>query len=63
MKTVYFDNDVKVKAPFDAMALADRMGEEARGAGREGSVEPPKLIKKRLKERVQSHWPGVPKRN
>jgi uncharacterized protein YecE (DUF72 family) len=23
---VYFDNDVKVKAPFDAMALAERMG-------------------------------------
>lgn len=23
---VYFDNDVKVRAPFDAMALADRLG-------------------------------------
>jgi hypothetical protein len=23
---VYFDNDVKVRAPFDAMALAARVG-------------------------------------
>ena len=23
---VYFDNDVKVRAPFDAIALADRLG-------------------------------------
>lgn len=23
---VYFDNDVKVHAPFDAMALTDRLG-------------------------------------
>lgn len=23
---VYLDNDVKVRAPFDAMALADRLG-------------------------------------
>jgi uncharacterized protein YecE (DUF72 family) len=23
---VYFDNDVKVRAPFDAMALASRLG-------------------------------------
>jgi uncharacterized protein YecE (DUF72 family) len=23
---VYFDNDVKVRAPFDAMALATRVG-------------------------------------
>ena len=25
---VYFDNDVKVRAPYDAMALADRLGSE-----------------------------------
>ena len=25
---VYFDNDVKVRAPFDAMALAQRLGVE-----------------------------------
>ncbi len=59
---VYFDNDVKVKSPFDAMALADRWGEEARGAGRGESIEAPKTIKKRLKERVRSHWPGIEKR-
>jgi uncharacterized protein YecE (DUF72 family) len=29
---VYFDNDVKVRAPFDAMALADRLGVAAPGA-------------------------------
>jgi uncharacterized protein YecE (DUF72 family) len=27
---VYFDNDVKARAPFDAMALADRLGAVAR---------------------------------
>ncbi len=34
---VYFDNDVKVRAPFDAMALADRLGAgpvSARAVGR-----------------------------
>jgi uncharacterized protein YecE (DUF72 family) len=28
---VYFDNDVKVRAPFDAMALADRLAPEGAG--------------------------------
>lgn len=32
---VYFDNDVKVRAPFDAMRLADRLGPEARSPQRE----------------------------
>jgi len=27
---VYFDNDVKVRAPFDAIALAHRLGVQAR---------------------------------
>ncbi len=30
---VYFDNDVKVRAPFDAMALADRLGVGVPAAG------------------------------
>jgi uncharacterized protein YecE (DUF72 family) len=56
---VYFDNDVKVKSPFDAMSLADRLGEAARGVDRDGKVEPPKKIKKALSERVRSHWPAA----
>jgi uncharacterized protein YecE (DUF72 family) len=57
---VYFDNDVKVKAPFDAMALADRMGEGARGVGRTNQPQiAPATIKKLLNERVRLHWPGV----
>ena len=32
---VYFDNDVKVRAPFDAMSLADRLGPGARRSGSE----------------------------
>jgi uncharacterized protein YecE (DUF72 family) len=60
---VYFDNDVKVKAPFDAMALADRMGHDARGAGRKGGAETaPAEITKRYSARVRSHWPGPPKK-
>jgi len=58
---VYFDNDVKVKAPFDAMSLADRLGDSARGVDRAGKVKPPKEIANALSERVRSHWP-VPAR-
>jgi uncharacterized protein YecE (DUF72 family) len=57
---VYFDNDVKVKSPFDAMALADRMGADARGVDRTDKPESaPKAILKLLNERVRPHWPGV----
>ncbi|HZK81290.1 MAG TPA: DUF72 domain-containing protein [Humisphaera sp.] len=59
---VYFDNDVKVKAPFDAMSLADRMGPEALGVAREALAPTPKLTKKALSERVRSHWPAAKKR-
>ena len=59
---VYFDNDVKVKAPFDAMAAMlgdDAPGESVRGA--DGSPISPKLSKKALAERVRSHWPAESK--
>jgi uncharacterized protein YecE (DUF72 family) len=46
----YFDNDVKVKAPFDAMGLAHRMGLS-------GTTESPRLTKRAAAERVRSHWP------
>ena len=59
---VYFDNDVKVKSPFDAMSLADRMGPEALGVAREALAPTPKLTKKALSERVRSHWPAAKKR-
>ena len=49
----YFDNDVKVKSPFDAMSLAKRLG-----AGPVAdAMEAPKLSKKVLALRVRSHWP------
>jgi uncharacterized protein YecE (DUF72 family) len=52
---VYFDNDVKVKAPFDAMALAHRIGADAQGAEVLGSEPPrsPKLSKTVLAGRVR----------
>ena len=37
---VYFDNDVKVRAPFDAIALAERLGVVA--AGRSGPAGRPR---------------------
>jgi uncharacterized protein YecE (DUF72 family) len=57
---VYFDNDVKVKAPFDAMALAERIGSDARGETllQRGAPPTPKLTRKALAERVRSHWPA-----
>jgi uncharacterized protein YecE (DUF72 family) len=54
---VYFDNDVKVKSPFDAMALADRMGDGALGVNRDEKAVAPRLTKKAVAERVRSHWP------
>ena len=56
---VYFDNDVKVRSPADAMALAHRLGAEAQGEDVRGIApgEGPKLSKKQLAERVRSHWP------
>ena len=37
---VFFDNDVKVRAPYDAIALADRLGLTA-GTGRVGAPDEP----------------------
>ncbi len=37
---VFFDNDVKVRAPYDAIALADRLGLVA-GSGRVGAPDEP----------------------
>ena len=61
---VYFDNDVKVRSPFDAMSLAYRLGSEARGENQKGKDEPPvtpKLTKKALAERVRSKPPSTKK--
>jgi uncharacterized protein YecE (DUF72 family) len=57
---VYFDNDVKVKSPTDAMSLAQKLGQAAQGIEVQGKLPPPsaKLTKKALAERVRSHWPG-----
>ena len=48
---VYFDNDVKVRAPFDAMNLAARL------AGRDRTPAPEALIKK-VGELPRTRWPG-----
>ena len=58
---VYFDNDVKVKAPYDAMSLADLISPAARGVGRDESAPTIRLTKKAQAQRVRSHWPGVKK--
>jgi uncharacterized protein YecE (DUF72 family) len=47
---VYFDNDVKVRAPFDAMALAHRLGLGPRSAA------PPSLAL--VPEAPRTRWPG-----
>jgi hypothetical protein len=47
---VYFDNDVKVRAPFDAMALAHRLKLGPRPA------PPPDLAC--VREAPRTRWPG-----
>jgi uncharacterized protein YecE (DUF72 family) len=49
---VYFDNDVKVRAPFDAMALAKKLGV---GVGHDGEL--PDLSG--VREAARTSWPGV----
>jgi uncharacterized protein YecE (DUF72 family) len=48
---VYFDNDVKVRAPFDAMALAHKLG-----LGRAPGVSPAAT---RVSETARTRWPGL----
>ncbi|MEA2711325.1 MAG: hypothetical protein QOF78_3926 [Phycisphaerales bacterium] len=52
---VYFDNDVKVRAPFDAMNLAARL------AGRDATPAPELLIRK-VGQAPRTRWPGFRKR-
>ncbi|HWA86302.1 MAG TPA: DUF72 domain-containing protein [Opitutus sp.] len=47
---VYFDNDVKTHAPFDAMALARRLGGRPPELRRGAAVAPPPA--------VRTKWPG-----
>jgi len=51
---VYFDNDAKVHAPFDAMSLAHRLGL--------GPAPPPFRKSRKSKETARRHWPAVPQR-
>ena len=52
---VYFDNDAKVHAPFDAINLAARLG-----AGPAGGAERPKEVAAGTAgEAVRSRWPGL----
>jgi uncharacterized protein YecE (DUF72 family) len=48
---VYFDNDAKVKAPFDAMNLARRMSG--------GGFEPPPAALRSAGEPARAHWPRM----
>jgi uncharacterized protein YecE (DUF72 family) len=51
---VYFDNDVKVRAPFDAMSLAHRLGLGPRPA------KPPPIEK--IRETARRGWPEIRRR-
>lgn len=51
---VYFDNDVKVRAPYDAMTLAHLLGEGPKPG------EPPPLAL--IKEEPRVRWPKLPAR-
>ena len=53
---VYFDNDVKVRAPFDAMGLAARLGLKAPEAT-VGPLPEPQSVGELPRER----WPGINK--
>lgn len=54
---VYFDNDVKVRAPFDAMRLADRLGPEARSPER--TADAPQFPNGKHTAAVpRTNWPG-----
>ncbi len=59
---IYFDNDVKVRAPFDAMSLADRFGPGAMGVDRSGTVEVPGKINLKTFATPRTRWPEVGKR-
>ena len=62
---VYFDNDVKVRAPFDAMALAHRLQQGARTAQATAAKDlPPDFARRTTGLTVRSRWPsaGVPRR-
>ena len=49
---IYFDNDLKVRAPFDAIGLSQRVG---------GYLPNPLpvMAPKKLKEEARTHWPVV----
>jgi len=59
---VYFDNDVKVRAPFDAMRLADRLGPEARSPHRDADA-PQFPDGKHTAAVPRTNWPGFNPRN
>jgi uncharacterized protein YecE (DUF72 family) len=52
---VYFDNDVKVRAPFDAMSLAARLN------GADATPAPEALLKN-VTEPPRTRWPGFRRR-
>ena len=51
---VYFDNDVKVRAPFDAIALADRLGVAAPQTQDTGH--------RTVAEEARTDWPDIARR-
>jgi uncharacterized protein YecE (DUF72 family) len=53
---VYFDNDVKVRAPFDAIALADRLGVSPAGPP-PGPAAPGAVA-----EEARTEWPDIARR-
>jgi uncharacterized protein YecE (DUF72 family) len=53
---VYFDNDVKVHAPFDANALARRLGEASE------ELQRPREMPVDRAEPTRTAWPGFARR-
>lgn len=52
---VYFDNDVKVRAPFDAKNLAARLAGTA-------TTEAPEVLIKKVGQAPRTRWPGFQRR-
>ena len=51
---VYFDNDVKVRAPFDAIALAERLG-----VAPPANPDLPVGRHREVAEQARTDWPGI----
>jgi uncharacterized protein YecE (DUF72 family) len=58
----YFDNDVKVRAPFDAMNLARKLGVKWHEMGEDGNGETPEF-EQLAGATARTRWPGYQRRH